>query len=723
MQIEAHIKESKKILMQYWPLQSFIATNPLWSFIDKNFLDTLKNSHFSGLMDIDYYKLQYQDKKITATDIKSALSLVEKKALNEDELREWITKALKQPKIKRARRNLLYAQQLTEYQFQNPVVRIKEHIFTTLRDYFGLNKNKSISLIDYWINQNHFSKIDNIEILQQASNATIAKLLLKMGIQTESITDYLQEIFIQVYGWASFINWSVHQPDNPWINGNYIPETLLVMWLYYEYRMYQDTCISYQENSSPNKHNIKNLYIWQTAFEINYLNQLDHLLKQDRPQHKKTYDAQFIFCIDTRSEGMRRHLEAQGNYQTFGFAGFFGAIFKLDKHGYISYQSPALITPTQTVVENTPPNLITKIKNQFSKTVKSSKKQLFSAYALFEMIGFWFFIFMLYKLIRPYTPFLVKHQAQSFDNKLSIDNQVSAAHTLLLSIGLTNNFSKQVFICAHQTDNVNNPFKSALNCGACGGNSGIPNAIIMADILNNSDVRAALQNKHIDIPSDTLFIPLCHHTTYDRLEVLKHQVSNQLKKDFDSASQQLRAEKIKSLPGQNTLSQREEDWSELIPELGLINNAAMIIGPRDLTMHTNLERRVFLHSYDPTQDNDAAILTSILSAPAIVAHWISAQYYFSTVDPKLFGAGNKAIHNVLPGVGVLEGNLSDLKVGLSTQSVYFRTSAIHEPRRMIIVVYAHQQILDKAIANSPNFKHLLDNNWIHLKHIEATSIC
>ena len=46
-------------------------------------------------------------------------------------------------------------------------------------------------------------------------------------------------------------------------------------------------------------------------------------------------------------------------------------------------------------------------------------------------------------------------------------------------------------------------------------------------------------------------------------------------------------------------------------------------------------------------------LVDILTAPVVVASWISLQYYGSTVAPDLFGSGNKLLHNVVGGIGRL----------------------------------------------------------------------
>ena len=84
----------------------------------------------------------------------------------------------------------------------------------------------------------------------------------------------------------------------------------------------------------------------------------------------------------------------------------------------------------------------------------------------------------------------------------------------------------------------------------------------------------------------------------------------------------------------------------------------------------DLEGRAFLHSYDWRQDAGFKVLELILTAPVVVASWISLQYYGSTVAPDCFGGGNKLIHNVVGGLGVVEGNGGRLRPGLPWQSVH-----------------------------------------------------
>ena len=73
------------------------------------------------------------------------------------------------------------------------------------------------------------------------------------------------------------------------------------------------------------------------------------------------------------------------------------------------------------------------------------------------------------------------------------------------------------------------------------------------------------------------------------------------------------------------------------------------------TVGKRLDGRAFLHDYDWRKDEGFSILKLILTAPVVVASWISLQYYGSTVAPQLFGAGNKLLHNVVGGFGVFEG--------------------------------------------------------------------
>ncbi len=58
-------------------------------------------------------------------------------------------------------------------------------------------------------------------------------------------------------------------------------------------------------------------------------------------------DAQLVFCIDVRSEGLRRHLEVAGHDETIGFAGFFGVPMRVRQAGWDHAEArcPVLVAP------------------------------------------------------------------------------------------------------------------------------------------------------------------------------------------------------------------------------------------------------------------------------------------------------------------------------------------------------------------------------------------
>jgi uncharacterized protein YbcC (UPF0753/DUF2309 family) len=119
------------------------------------------------------------------------------------------------------------------------------------------------------------------------------------------------------------------------------------------------------------------------------------------------------------------------------------------------------------------------------------------------------------------------------------------------------------------------------------------------------------------------------------------------------------------------------------PEYGHCTNAIAVVGRRSITRGLHLDRRAFLISYDPTLDNDSAILERILAAVGPVGAGISLEYYFSSIDNEVFGCGTKLPHNVTGLVGVMAGHQSDLRTGLPLQMV-----EIHEPMRLLLIVDA-----------------------------------
>ena len=103
-----------------------------------------------------------------------------------------------------------------------------------------------------------------------------------------------------------------------------------------------------------------------------------------------------------------------------------------------------------------------------------------------------------------------------------------------------------------------------------------------------------------------------------------------------------------------------------------------------------------------------------MTAPVVVASWISLQYYGSTVAPDSFGAGNKLLHNVVGGIGVYEGNGGLLRSGLPWQSVHDGETHAHEPLRLSVCINAPREAMNDILSRHEEVRALFDNRWLHL---------
>jgi len=168
---------------------------------------------------------------------------------------------------------------------------------------------------------------------------------------------------------------------------------------------------------------------------------------------------------------------------------------------------------------------------------------------------------------------------------------------------------------------------------------------------------------------------------------------------------------------------RSRDWAQVRPEWGLAGNAAFIAAPRERTKGLNLGGRTFLHNYDAGNDPDRSILTLILTAPMVVASWINLQYYASTVNNRLFGSGNKVIHNVVGRFGVWQGNGGDLQTGLPLQSLHDGQKWRHEPIRLSVIVEARRQDIQQVLDSHAQVRELVRNGWVLLIALEPDTQC
>ena len=449
--------------------------------------------------------------------------------------------------------------------------------------------------------------------------------------------------------------------------------------------------------------------------------------------------SQSLWCIDVRSERVRRHLEASGDHQTFGYAGFFGAAVRyLDADGVPHDQCPALIEPSFTARRHPVPLRFRQVLHRTATAISATP---LGSLVIAEGGGILAALSSASALVAPApTRRFVRawigdpsHTGQAeLVTDLGLREKVDLAAAALRSTGLTENFAPLIVVCGHGSTTENNAFGTAYDCGACGGNDGRVNAELLVDALNDVRVRAELARAGLALPPDTVAVAGLHDTTTDEVALSNVGAHPELESALAAAGRRSAAERHRLLPTSGRTSatrpearpvgSRAADWSEPTPEWGLAGNAAIVFGPRGLTAGIDLGSRVFLHSYARQGDPQGLVLEQLLTAPLVVAQWINAQYYFSAVDPETFGAGDKTTHNVVGDVGVLTGAHGDLRTGLPWQSLFrqppgtgpLAQSLAHEPVRLLAVVDAEPSRIVDIVKRHETLTQLVGNEWIRL---------
>jgi uncharacterized protein YbcC (UPF0753/DUF2309 family) len=468
----------------------------------------------------------------------------------------------------------------------------------------------------------------------------------------------------------------------------------------------------------------------------------------DRPK------AQAIFCIDVRSELFRRNLEAaDAEIETMGFAGFFAFPIKYVPMGHRegTNQCPVLLNTSHTIKETlgsekADQKLIAKrsLKEQVLKAWKSFKLGAVSCFSFVSPLGLFFLPKLLsdaFGITRPLPNPATNGLSQKEIDRMGIrldreevageltgipvEERLAMAKSALKAMSLTDNFARVVLIVGHGATTVNNPHATGLDCGACGGHSGESNAKVAAAVLNDPEVRKGLDEAGINIPDTTHFVAALHDTTTDEVSIFNgwpasHDKDTQeIKYALKLAGENARKErgarmKIQSGDVSQQVLQRSKDWSQVRPEWGLAGCSSFIVAPRKRTAQLNFSGKAFMHSYEWRKDEGFGVLELIMTAPMVVTSWINLQYFASAVDNKKFGSGNKTLHNVVGGLGVLEGFGGDLRVGLPWQSVHDGEEFQHQPQRLNVIIEAPIDEMSKILSRHESIRDLCDNEWIYL---------
>jgi uncharacterized protein YbcC (UPF0753/DUF2309 family) len=478
---------------------------------------------------------------------------------------------------------------------------------------------------------------------------------------------------------------------------------------------------------------------------------------------------QVVCCLDEREESFRRHLEeVSPEVETFGGVGFYAVAmyYRGAADAHFRPLCPVMVQPTHYVREYVVYSLepTERRRRKRRRAIGTVTHQVhmgsrtFAGGWLAAVLGSVASLPLVMRILFPRAtarlrtaiggfvrpPAVTKMQLERLEGEPGPDEghlgyttaeMATIVEQFLRDIGLTSNFAPLVICCGHGSSSLNNPHESAHDCGACGGGRGGPNARAFAYMANHRVVRRRLAESGLLLPPQTVFIGAYHNTCDDRITYydldnlprLHQERFAAAKAAMDEARMRSAHERCRRFESAELnmtfdgalrhVEGRSEDLSQVRPEYGHATNALCFVGRRDWSRGLFLDRRAFLQSYDPSQDDEQrTILTRILQAAVPVCSGISLEYYFSFVDPVGYGCGTKLPHNITSLLGVMNGAASDLRTGLPWQMV-----EIHEPVRLLFVIETTPAAMLQIMERNPGIDRLVRGDWVQLATFDPSS--
>ena len=575
------------------------------------------------------------------------------------------------------------------------------------------------------------------------ADRAILRACERLGISETAAETAFHRLYMDMAGWAQHARWLLWQAEAEGESDPTLTDLLAIRLIWEEAIFAQvpgvtgpwaETVAAHEAPLAPSPDQVIDA-ILQDAAERAYQRRLAGGLRSPAPVATRPA-LQAAFCIDVRSEVFRRALESlDPGVETIGFAGFFGLPVAHCAHGsdVVEAHLPVLLQPALSATSHAAPEVeqATRISARATRAWGRFRQAAVSSFAFVEAAG----PFYASKLVKDALGLTgaapAEGPAPRLDPALDAGAKAETAAKVLRAMGLAKGHARLVLLLGHGAQVTNNPHESAYHCGACGGHTGEVSARLLAQLLNDPETRVGLSTQGIELAGDTHFMAGLHDTTRDEVTLYPDSAAPEHAEDIKNAGAWLaragalaRSERALSLPGAaaRTVAARSSDWAELRPEWGLAGCASFIAAPRAVTSGVDLAGRTFLHSYDWRADEGFATLELILTAPVVVASWISLQYYGSSVAPAQFGGGNKLIHNVTGGIGVVQGNGGLLRPGLPWQAVHDGAALRHDPLRLTVVIEAPKEAISDVLRRHDDLRALFDNGWLHLLALDQGQV-